>query len=80
MQREHSQSGTSGVVLLQVLLWAIMIACGTMLASCGSSGAPAMHGNEMRTELRREQDCANKTWKAAHLGLWYNVCRTNDAE
>lgn len=35
-------------------------------------------GHNAQTELRRERDCANPHWKAANLGLWYNVCRSND--
>jgi hypothetical protein len=32
-------------------------------------------GHDRQTELRRQQDCADPDWKAANLGLWYNVCR-----
>lgn len=31
------------------------------------------------TELRREQDCADPQWKAANLGLWYNLCQKGGA-
>ena len=30
--------------------------------------------HDVRTEARREQDCADPQWKAANLGLWYNIC------
>jgi hypothetical protein len=29
---------------------------------------------DRQTEARREQDCADPQWKAANLGLWYNIC------
>ncbi|MGH7091036.1 MAG: hypothetical protein ACREFQ_19220 [Stellaceae bacterium] len=38
----------------------------------------ATPGHNAQTELRRERDCANPQWKAANLGLWYNVCRSDD--
>jgi hypothetical protein len=52
----------------------ILIAAGC--AGCSSSNQPAASpGHDQRTELRRESDCDNPQWKAANLGLWYNVCR-----
>jgi hypothetical protein len=30
--------------------------------------------HDVRTENRREQDCTDPQWKAANLGLWYNIC------
>lgn len=30
--------------------------------------------HDRQTEAAREQDCANPDWKAANLGLWYNIC------
>jgi len=47
-----------------------------LLCGCSESTSPRLSHDE-RTELRREQDCANPQWKAANAGLWYNVCPTN---
>ncbi|HEX4195238.1 MAG TPA: hypothetical protein VHY80_19175 [Stellaceae bacterium] len=43
------------------------------LNGCKSSPAdnPA---HDAQTEAARERDCANPEWKAANLGLWYNIC------
>ena len=30
--------------------------------------------HDRQTEAQREQDCADPQWKAANLGLWYNIC------
>ncbi len=30
--------------------------------------------HDRQTEAQREQDCADPAWKAANLGLWYNIC------
>ena len=52
-----------------------MVLLAPLLFGCGRRGTdlPAA-GHDSRTELRREQDCANSQWKAANLGLWHNVC------
>jgi hypothetical protein len=48
------------------------------LASGGLSGckdAPTANAeHDVQTEATREQDCTNPDWKAANLGLWYNIC------
>ena len=53
----------------------LLVILAPSLCACGSRSAdlPAA-GHDARTELRREQDCANAQWKAANPGLWYNVC------
>jgi len=50
-----------------------------MLCGCSHKNVSASvpPDNDARTELRREQDCADPQWKAANLGLWYNVCATS---
>lgn len=80
MDRQRSEGRASGVRLVRPLLTVSMIACGTVLVSCSPSDPAETQGHEMRTELRRQQDCADKAWKATHLGLWYSVCRSNEAE
>ncbi len=45
-----------------------------LLVSCHSAAQAARPSHDVRTELRREQDCANPKWKTDNLGLWENVC------
>jgi hypothetical protein len=41
----------------------------------GCKNSPADNpAHDAQTEAAREQDCANPDWKAANLGLWYNIC------
>lgn len=57
---------------------AIVVLMGALLAGCGSSSANIESvSQEQQDYLRRQQDCASPQWKAAHEGLWYNVCRSN---
>jgi hypothetical protein len=43
------------------------------LSGCKSSPADnPIH--DAHTEAVREHDCADPQWKAANLGLWYNIC------
>ena len=44
------------------------------LSGCHRSSVADDPRHDQRTEVRREQDCANPEWKAANLGLWDNVC------
>ncbi|HVA14719.1 MAG TPA: hypothetical protein VNF99_15840 [Stellaceae bacterium] len=58
---------------------AVMVAIlAPVLAGChhnqAVAGAP---DHDARTELRRERDCANPQWKAANLGLWFNLCQVS---
>lgn len=48
-----------------------------LLSGCGNSMPSQDPQHDARTEARREQDCDNPQWKAANLGLWYNLCQTN---
>jgi hypothetical protein len=43
------------------------------LSGCKSSPVDNPE-HDARTEAAREQDCADPQWKAANLGLWYNIC------
>jgi predicted small lipoprotein YifL len=48
-----------------------------LLSGCGKTLPSENAQHDVRTEARREADCANAQWKAANLGLWYNLCQTN---
>jgi hypothetical protein len=80
IQRGRSENGMSGVTWLRFFLSGSIIAGGMVLASCSSSDPAETQGHELRTEVRRDQDCANTAWKQTHLGLWYSICRPNVAE
>jgi hypothetical protein len=43
------------------------------LSGCKSSPADDPR-HDAQTEAAREHDCADPQWKAANLGLWYNIC------
>jgi hypothetical protein len=57
-----------GAVLASVL------ALGPLLAACGKTVPSEDPQHDAQTEAQREQDCADPQWKAANLGLWYNIC------
>jgi hypothetical protein len=44
------------------------------LSGCSKDSVADNPQHDVRTEARREQDCADPKWKAANLGLWYNIC------
>jgi hypothetical protein len=45
------------------------------LAGCSSSSPPAESAaDDAKDEAAHRQLCADPSWKAQHLGLWYNVC------
>jgi len=46
----------------------------TALGGCKDDSVADDPRHDVRTEARREQDCADPQWKAANLGLWYNIC------
>ena len=59
-------------ILALVLLLPLLAACGH-----GPSGIdPTRDQAEARLQ---QQNCKDPKWKATHLGIWYNVCRPNDA-
>jgi hypothetical protein len=62
------------VVLFPVLVLAPLV-CG---CSRGGPLPSAEPGHNLRTEERRDQDCADPKWKEANLGLWYSVCRPDN--
>lgn len=65
---------------MRIFLAAVALAAAAALSACSHHDPTESPQHNLNTELRREQDCANPTWKTAHLGLWYNVCRPNQAE
>jgi len=48
-----------------------------LLSACSKKGPADDPQEDQRTELQREQDCGDPQWKAANLGLWYNICKGN---
>lgn len=56
------------------IAFVVLMLAAPLLAACGDAPPSEMQYHDQRTELRREQDCANPKWKAANLGLWYNIC------
>ena len=44
------------------------------LSGCKKASVADDPQHDRRTEAQREQDCADPQWKAANLGLWYNIC------
>lgn len=59
------------------LAYLAVLALGPLLSGCGKAMPAQDPQHDQRTEARREQDCADPQWKAANLGLWYNLCHTN---
>jgi hypothetical protein len=55
-----------GLCVLALPLFAVLAGCHDSMTQ------NAQH--DAQTEAAREQDCANPQWKAANLGLWYNIC------
>jgi len=44
------------------------------LAGCNRNSIVDDPQHDRQTEAQREHDCADPQWKAANLGLWYNIC------
>jgi hypothetical protein len=57
---------------LQFALLALAAVAG--LSGCKKASVTDDPQHDRQTESRREQDCADPQWKAANLGLWYNIC------
>lgn len=68
--------GTARVEARARLIAVITAVTAPLLCGCSSSGLPRA-SHDARTEFRRERDCADPQWKAANLGLWYNLCENN---
>ena len=50
-----------------------------LLAACSQSGNAIDPAQDQREAARQQKNCADPQWKAEHLGVWYSVCRPNDA-
>ena len=63
-----------------MLRWAWLAVAVVALSACSSSGGDAADPDAAAKEaVRQQKDCADPEWKAAHLGVWYSVCRPNAA-
>lgn len=51
-----------------------VLALGPLLSACGKTMPSENPQHDAQTEEQREKDCADPQWKAANLGLWYNIC------
>jgi hypothetical protein len=49
------------------------------LAACGSSTSGIDPTQDQREAVQLQKNCSDPKWKEAHLGIWYSVCRPNDA-
>jgi uncharacterized protein YceK len=49
------------------------------LAGCGSGDSGIDPVQEQKDAVQQQKDCADAKWKETHLGVWYAVCRPNDA-
>lgn len=50
-----------------------------LLAACGSRSSGINPVADQREAAEQQKQCADPKWKEAHLGIWYTVCRPNDA-
>lgn len=50
-----------------------------VLSACTSAGNAIDPDQDAKEAVRQQKDCDNPEWKAAHLGIWYSVCRANSA-
>ncbi len=50
-----------------------------LLAGCGSSESGIDPAQDQREAAQLQKNCSDPKWKEAHLGIWYSVCRPNDA-
>ena len=49
------------------------------LAACGSGAAGIDPAADQKQAIQQQKNCADPKWKEAHLGVWYSVCRPNEA-
>jgi hypothetical protein len=54
-------------------------AVAVLLGACSSGPGGIDSGEDAKESVRQQKDCADPDWKAAHLGVWYSVCRPNAA-
>jgi hypothetical protein len=49
------------------------------LSACGSGGNGINPDEDRKEAIQQQKNCADPKWKADHLGIWYSICRPNDA-
>ena len=56
--------------------WLALLALAVVSGLTGCKKGPVADDpqRDRQTEAQREHDCADPQWKAANLGLWYNMC------
>ncbi len=50
-----------------------------LLAGCDSGTSGIDPAQDQREAVQMQKNCSDPKWKEAHLGIWYSVCRPNDA-
>ena len=60
-----------------IVIAGALVVLAPLLSGCGKAMPGQDPEHDVRTEQRREADCADPQWKSANLGLWYNLCQTN---
>jgi hypothetical protein len=66
-----------------MMRWAWLAVAVVALSACSSSDSKPTASDSKTTvdpaeeAARQQKDCADPEWKAAHLGVWYSVCRPN---
>jgi hypothetical protein len=50
-----------------------------LLAACGGGPGGIDPTKDQVEAAQQQKNCKDPKWKEAHLGIWYNVCRPNDA-
>lgn len=50
-----------------------------LLAGCGPGGNGIDPAKDQIEAAQQAKNCADPKWKEAHLGVWYSICRPNDA-
>ncbi|HZB90291.1 MAG TPA: hypothetical protein VE397_02545 [Stellaceae bacterium] len=62
-------------------VWAAagIAALALLLAGCEGPGNGIDAAQDQVEATQQQKNCADPKWKAAHLGIWYSVCRPNAA-
>ncbi len=57
----------------------VLAALLTLLAACSSGSSGIDPTADQKEAAQQQKNCADPKWKETHLGIWYSVCRPNDA-
>jgi len=49
------------------------------LAGCSGGGNAIDPAQDQKEAIQQQKNCADPKWKEEHLGVWYSVCRPNEA-